>query len=243
MRHRRFVCLVVQVLIMRRRLVALGLGIAWLASFGCGASPPSQPTVAKPPVAPKQSPPEIKPVEVRPDEFPSIEAAFAELEKALALPDGNEQNRAVLRCQKWLALQQDKAVPITAEHASDPRQPLGMRLTACRILGLLGPAAVEPLLELADHADSTQLRRKAIETVSRMKPPAPKTIEKLIALLDDADSQIQWQVIEGLRQMGEPAKAAAAKLSQLRQEHAEEQIRVSAGEALKKVAPRKTFAD
>lgn len=226
------------------RWAAVCLGCALLALLGCANEPPPNPTGAKPQaVKKKPPPPESKPVEVKADEFASVEVAFMELEKALALPDGDEQNRAVLRCQKWLALQQQKAVPITAERASEPRQPLGMRLTACRILGQLGPAAVEPLLTLADDADVNQLRRKAIETVSRMRPPDPRTIDKLIVLLNDSDSQIQWQAIDGLRQIGEPAKAAAEKLSQLRQTHPEEQIRVSAGEALKKVAPRKTFAD
>jgi HEAT repeat protein len=99
------------------------------------------------------------------------------------------------------------------------------------------------LIAVAAKDNSSQLRRKAIETLGLVKPAESKSINALIALLDDADSQVQWQVIDALIKIGEPAKGAASKLSELRQNHADESIRVSAGEALKKVDPRKTFVD
>jgi HEAT repeat protein len=215
--------------------------------LGCGSRAlPPQPAAAKPKkvsASPAPQPAAAKPVTVTVDEFSSIEAAWSELERSLALPEGDAQKRAILRCQQWLALQQDRAVPLTAQRATETEQSLAVRLTACRILGLLGPAADEPLLDVARTGEASQLRRKAIETLGRKKPVAPPTVDGLIALLDDGDAQVQWQAIDALQAIGGPAQGAAERLNALRRDHAEEQIRVSAGEALKKVAPRRSFVD
>jgi HEAT repeat protein len=186
---------------------------------------------------------DIKPVEVKADEFPSVEAALVELENVLQMPDGEERNRAEIRVQTWLAMQQDKAAGPVAAKAADGQQPIAMRITLCRILGKLGPAGLDTLIELAGKGDSLQLRRKAIETMGGMKPPDKKTIDQLIVLLDDPDTQIKWQTIDALIKIGQPAKAASKKLSDLRQNDKDESVRFSAGEALKKVDPRTTFVD
>jgi HEAT repeat protein len=226
--------------------LVLGAAVLILTGCGGGTTAPQKPATTKKPKKTEKAEPkklDIKPVEVKADEFPSVEAALTELDKVLQMPDGEERNRAEIRVQMWLALQQDKAVPLVAARAADPQQSVPVRITACRILGKLGPTGVDTLLQLAGKGDSNQLRRKAIETLGGMKPPEKKTIEELISLLDDTDTQVQWQVIDALIKIGQPAKAASAKLNELRKEHADEQIRVSAGEALKKVDPRKTFVD
>lgn len=211
---------------------------------GCDGPPPARtrPAAKK---ATKAEPKKlgVQPVKVQADEFASVQEALAELDGVLAMPDGAERNRAEIRVQSWLALQQDKAVPLIAQRASDTEQSIAVRITACRILGALGPGGTDTLIALASKDDSNQLRRKAIETLGAKKPPEKKSIARLIALLDDPDSQVQWQVIDALIKIGEPAKAASGKLNELRQNHADESIRVSAGEALKKVDPRQTFAD
>jgi len=221
--------------------------VASLFLIGCGETPPVSPKrkPAAQPTASRDVDPliETKPVEVFADEFPSVEAALTELQRATELPDGEEQNRAILRCQMWLALKPEETVPFVAQRAADPRQSLAMRIHACRILGGLGPTAIDPLLAIAEKADSSQLRRKALESLGRLKPHEPQPIQRLIALLDDADPQVQWQTIATLQQIGEPAQAAAEKLQHLRQKHPDEHIRVSAGEALKKVDPRRTLVD
>lgn len=226
---------------MSRRWLIAALAVVLIA--GCGDSQPEpKKTVAKKPKKPEPAKLDIKPVEIPPDAFPSVEAALVELERVLALPDGDERKQAEIRAEGWLVLQQEKAVPAVAAWAADSQKGLPARITACRILRRLGPTGTDTLLVVASTGESVQLRRKAIESLGSMKPEA-KTVNKLIELLDDSDTQIQGQVIDSLIRIGEPAKAASKKLNELRQTHAEEQIRVAAGQALKKVDPRKTFVD
>jgi HEAT repeat protein len=231
------------------RICSLAFGLASLvACIGCGAAaipteqPPATPTsqLAASPPKPKN---DIPPAVARHDDFPSVEAAFLEVQRALAEDEGPEQNKALIRCQNWLVMQQEKAIPEAARRATDPQQPLPMQITACRILGMLGPESAEPLARVARSGESTQLRRKAIEMLARQKPPTDATIAVLLELLDDSESQVQWQAAQAFSQIGEPGKAAAARLGELRRDHPEEQVRVAAGDALKKVDPRRTFED
>jgi HEAT repeat protein len=215
-----------------------------LAIAGCGGTRTTPTKVAgKKPERTEPKKLDIKPVEVKADEFATAEDALSELDRVLEMPDGEDRNRAEIRVQTWLAMQGEAAVPLVAERASNAQQSMARRITACRILGKLGPGGVDTLIALAAKEDSSQLRRKAIETLGVMKPAEKRTIDALIAQLDDADTQVQWQTIDALIKIGEPAKAAASKLSELRQTHVDESVRVSAGEALKKVDPRKTFVD
>ena len=226
------------------RLMVLATMVAAMSTPGCGPTrtAPAKAVAKKPKkVEPKKL--DIKPVEVKADEFASVEAALTELDRVLEMPDGDDRNRAEIRAQNWLAMQQAAAVPLVAQRASDKEQSIGRRITACRILGKLGPDGVDTLIALAEKDDSSQLRRKAIETLGVIKPAEKRAIDTLIAQLDDPDTQVQWQTVDALIKIGEPAKAAASKLSELRKNHADESIRVSAGEALKKVDPRTTFVD
>ena len=215
-----------------------------LVAAGCGPTR-TAPTANKPKKPPTSEPKklDIKPVEVKADEFPSVEEALAELDRVQELSNAEERNRGEIRVQNWLAMQPEKAAPLIIARAIDPQQDIARRITACRILGKLGPSGTDTLIALAAKADSSQLRRKAIETLGLLKPAEMKSISALITLLDDSDTQVQWQAIDALIKIGEPAKGAASKLNELRQNHADESIRVSAGEALKKVDPRKTFVD
>ena len=218
--------------------------IVVLAVSGCGDSRPPA-TTADPPKKPKRTEPQkldIKPVAVKADEFSSVDAALAELEQVLKLPPGEERNRAEIRVQSWLTMQQEKAAPNVAKRASDPQESLEMRITACRILGKLGPTGTATLVSIAKQGESSQLRRKAIQTLGLM-PANKEAIAELIAMLDEPDTQILGEVIDALKKFGTAAKDAAGKLNTLRQGHAEEQIRVASGQALKKVDPRATFVD
>jgi hypothetical protein len=232
--------------VMSRRLVIL-LVAAVSASVGCGPTRTAPAKIAENrPQKSKPSEPkklDVKPLEVKADEFASVEDALAELDRVQELPDADERNRGESRIQTWLAMQHERAAPLLIARVNDPQQNIARRITACRILGKLGPSATDTLIAVAARDDSSQLRRKAIETLGLIKPAETKSINALIALLDDADTQVQWQVIDALVKIGEPARGAASKLNELRQKHVDESIRVSAGEALKKVDPRKTLVD
>lgn len=229
------------------RWLMLLLTTATLASFGCDDGAPASSTkpaakknkkVDRPP--PKQL--DIKPVDVKADEFASVDAALIELERVLELSEDDERNRGEIRVQNWLALQQDKAVPLVAARAGDPEASVPMRITTCRILGKLGPAASSPLIVLTAKDEPIQLRVKATETLGLMQP-SQTTIAALVTLLDDREPKVQLEAIKGLSKIGPPAKSSAGKLSELRQRHADEGIRVAAGEALKKVDPRKALVE
>lgn len=229
------------------RSLAILLAAALVAAMGCRPMRTPPVTTAenqlKKPKANESKKVDVKPVEVKADEFASVEDALAELDHVQQLPNIDEHNRGEIRVQNWLAMQQEKASPLIIARVKDPQQDIGRRITACRILGKLGPSGTDTLIVVAANDESSQLRRKAIETLGLIKPAETKSINALIALLDDADTQVQWQVIDALIKIGEPAKGAASKLNDLRQNHADESIRVSAGEALKKVDPRRTLVD
>lgn len=229
------------------RWLMLLLMTATLAGFGCDDGAPASQTkptakknkkVTRPP--PKHL--DIQPVEVKADEFAGVEAALVELERVLEISSDDERNRGEIRVQNWLAMQQDKAVPLVAARAGDPDESLPMRITTCRILGKLGPAAAAPLIALTAKDEPLQLRVKATETLGLMQPSQTATAA-LVALLDDREPKVQLEAIKALTKIGPPAKSAAGKLSELRQRHADEGIRVAAGEALKKVDPRKALIE
>lgn len=227
------------------RLLAVLLVVATL---GCGPTrtPPAKAVENRRAKKPQASAPkklDIKPVEVKAEEFASVQDALDELDRVPQLPSADERNRGGIRVQTWLAMQQEKAAPLIIARVSDPQQDIARRIVACRILGKLGPSGTDTLIAVASKNESSQLRRKAIETLGLMKPVEKKSIDALIALLDDADTQVQWHVIDALIKIGEPARGAAGKLNELRQNHADESIRVAAGEALEKIEPRKTLVD
>ncbi len=230
---------------MFRLLPCFVLGIALLAGCGGGESDTSaaQKNTAKPTKKSKPKPPvEIAVITVKADEFPSIEAALEALAANFQAPEGQARKDQEVRVQKWLVMQGAAAVPAVAGKAGDAAESLEMRITTCRILGQLGTTAVDPLIEIAHSDAPTLLRRKAIESLGVMQADR-KVIDALIELLDDSDSLIQWQAIDGLKKFGPAAKAAAPKLAQLRKDGAEESVRVSAGEVLKIIDPRATFVD
>src|SRR5436190_5420646 len=123
---------------MSRRLAFVVFAAAFAAA-GCGPAhvAPTKTTATKP-AKPKASEPkklDIKPVEVKADEFASVGDALAELDRVIEMPDGEERNRAEIRAQTWLTMQQSAAVPLVGQRASEKEQSIARRITACRILG------------------------------------------------------------------------------------------------------------
>lgn len=221
--------------------------VACLAT-GCGPNrepPPSKPeAVAKKPKITRDSlKVDIKPVEVKPDEFPNIPAALAAIDVALEKLQGEEQNRELLRCEKWIALQKEAAIEPLGAALNDPKSSFGLRITLCKVLTEYGPAAAGPLMTAAEKSDKPHVQRRAVEMLGRLKPPSPESIPFLRKLLSSKDDDMARQACISLGTIGEPASAAAKQLSHLRENHGQDSVRRAAGDALRKVSPRHTFED
>lgn len=224
------------------RLIIALLALFTISFTGCGSSPePKAPAPKK--AAKVELPPPQPKVEVKPDEFASIAACLEDYGKAVDIKSDQEQNRAITRCDMWLKLQGDKVVPELAACTLDSSKPLGLRLSTCRVLGSVGPAATDALIEVVDKGEPLQLQRKAIESLRRIQPSNQRIVNKMIALLETNELELLQESLKTLAVIGEPAKASAKRLSDLRMNHKEESVRVAAGDALKKVDPRHTFND
>jgi HEAT repeats len=204
---------------------------------------PSAETSPKVETPPKEEPLELEDVTVTPIEFESVAAALEHLEKTLAQPEGSERNREELRCEKWLSMQQDKAIPKLAEIIQSEKASLPMRITACRIITLCGNRAIPELLAVAKKCDSKIVQKRAIDMINRFKPRPPEVLEMHLQFIKGTDADLLRIACENLGRIGEPAKAAATRLAELREKHDDEAVRRAAGEALKKVNPRKNFND
>lgn len=229
-------------LFMSALLVGLGLGCAPQTT-----PPPasSQPVVVSERTAPPQSSRPVvaaeaaKPVEVTADTFANSAAALQQLVEACKQ---TPQNHVLTQqCEKWLKLQGNESAEALAKLSQDATQPLEVRMTTCRMLAAYGNAAVPGLCAIAKANEPPLLRIRALDGLVKIKPYPPETIQLYLELLNTTDVLILNQTLLNLAKIGEPAAAAAEKLQQLRQQHDREEIRTAAGDALKKVAPRRTF--
>lgn len=215
---------------------------AALAANGCGETAvraKKQPAKKQPAAAagPSRSPRgNLQPPAVKPDEYPSLEAAFADVEKMSADPLGGQK---LSRIERWLDLQGERIAPDLAERIQDPATGLATRLTACRVLARMGPVAT-PTLLAALEGEPQQLRLKAIQSLGRVQPSSAPIVNKLLALLDEPDFETRKAALGGLKEIGPPAQEAVEKLMHLLNDTSEDEtIRSLAKEALKSVQPRR----
>ena len=146
--------------------------------------------------------------------------------------------RSCSRIERWLGLQGDKIAGELAAKIKDPSIGLATRLTSCRVLARLGPVATPTLLE-AIGGEPKQLRLKAIECLGRVEPSSDEIVTKLLALVDEQDFETRKTAINGLKDVGVPAQAAAEKLQSILNDPKEDEtIRSVAKAALKAVDPR-----
>jgi HEAT repeat protein len=216
------------------RLICL-LGLLVLAA-GCGEVPAAKrPTKKKPTRATPVVDDRPKLPKVTQAEYASLEAAWADVEKVSGDPAGGQK---LVRIELWLNLQGDRIAPELEAKIKDPAAGLATRLTACRVLARLGPKAMPTLME-ATAGEPKQLRLKAIECLGRIEPSSAEIVKKLLALVDDQDFATRKEALEGLADIGPPARQAADKLqSILNDANEDETIRSLAKAALKKVDPR-----
>jgi HEAT repeat protein len=168
-------------------------------------------------------------------EYASLDAAWADVEKVSADPAGGQK---LVRIELWLNMQGDKIASDLEAKIKDPAAGLATRLTACRVLARLGPMATPTLIEAA-AGEPKQLRLKAIECLGRIEPSSDEIVKKLLSLVDDQDFATRKEALEGLADVGLPARQSAEKLqSILNDPNEDETIRSLAKAALKKVDPR-----
>lgn len=220
---------------MRWFLFGLAASSLALALAGCGEMPAQaskKPSKKKPAVVVDDRP---KLPAVTQAEYASLDAAFAEVETLSTDPTGGQK---LLRIERWLGLQGDKIAGELAAKIKDPSSGLATRLTSCRALGRLGPVATPTLLEAID-GEPKQLRLKAIECLGRVEPSSDEIVTRLLALVDDQDFETRKTAINGLKDAGAPAQAAAQKLQSILNDPKEDEtIRSVAKAALKAVDPR-----
>jgi hypothetical protein len=220
---------------MRWFLVGLACCSMTSALAGCGEMPvqaAKKPSKKKPAAVVDDRP---KLPEVTPGDYANLDAAFADVETLSTDPAGGQK---LVRIERWLSLQGDKVAGDLAAKIKDPGVGLATRLTACRALGRLGPVATPTLLE-AIGGEPKQLRLKAIECLGRVEPSSDQIVTKLLALVDDQDFETRKTAINGLKDVGVPAKNTAEKLQSILNDPKEDEtIRSAAKAALKAVDPR-----
>jgi HEAT repeat protein len=228
------------------RLLANGSLVVVLAlvlCLGCGpAGAAKKPAKKKPVTTTVAARPAPQAPTVDQSTYPSVAAAMADVEKVSKL-DPSEANETLLRVETWLNMQGAKIAPDLEALIKDSSAGLASRLTACRVLARLGKVALPTLLE-ASGGEPLLLRRKAIESLGRVKPPSAEAVHKLVLLLGDSDNEIRRSALGALGHIGKPAQQYDAQIVEklmaiLNDVNEDETIRSMAKDALKKVDPRK----
>ena len=224
--------------------ICLALAAFLCFLVGCGgqasgkaAKKSSKKAVSKKPAEAFVPPP--PPPKVDQDAFANVDAAMSAVEELVKDQD-EKTGQELLKVEIWLQMQGDKIAPELADRIKDTGGPLPTRITACRVLMKLGPAAATPVLMEATASEPRELRVKAIECLGRLKPTSKDIVEKVISLIDDQDFEQRKAAIGALANIGKPAAAAKDRLQAILNDTKEdEMIRSLAKKALKEVDPRK----
>jgi HEAT repeat protein len=86
---------------------------------------------------------------------------------------------------------------------------------AMSALAMIGLPAIGPLIQIAHGNDALYVRRRAIEALGRIGPPAKAIIPLLVKLLGDDSVAIRITAAEGLGRMGPDAAVAIPALESL----------------------------
>jgi HEAT repeat protein len=211
---------------------------------GCGpVAAAKKPAKKKPATTTVATRPTLQAPKVEQSAYASVAAAMADVERVSTLDDPNEANETLLKVETWLNMQGARIAPELEALIKDTGAGLPSRLTACRVLARLGPVALPTLLE-ATGGEPPLLRRKAIESLGRVKPPSAEAVTKLVSLLDDEDNEVRRSALGALGHIGQPAKQHEPQLVQkltsiLNDVNEDETVRSMAKDALKKIDPRR----
>jgi HEAT repeat protein len=188
--------------------------------------------------SPEKFIPPPPPPRVDQDAYANVDAAMAAVEELVKYQD-EKTGQELLKVETWLQMQGDKIAPELAAKLRDTAGPLPTRITACRIVMKLGPAAATPVLMEALASEPRELRVKAIECLGRLKPTSKQIVEKVVSLIDDPDYEQRKAAIGALASIGQPAGQAKDRLQAILNDTKEDEtIRSLAKKALKSVDPR-----
>jgi HEAT repeat protein len=128
------------------------------------------------------------------------------------------------------------AVPILTEIVKSRNEASEMQIAAIRALPAIGPDAKEaiPVLAEALQSDDWGLRESAATALGRFGPEAQNAVPALIAAMKDKELEVRREAIRALGAIGPDAKAA---IEPLKGALAEKAVKLTAKDALKKIAP------
>lgn len=204
-----------------------------------GNSKSSKKPAAEPAPAPPPKPKKPK-IVVPADAYAGVPEALKAYRGALSSNNGDEADKV----EGWFETTNATSIPALSELLKNPSTTPEVQMDASRALGRCGPNAASALLEVIGAAKIPQVRIKAIESVSILKPTNPTIIKTLQGLMNDAgrDSQTRQHAILGLQRIGPPAKDVVPDLMNILNNTKEnDTVRSAAKAALKEIDPRKGF--
>jgi len=153
-----------------------------------------------------------------------------------------KHNEQMLVVQGWIVQHASETLaPLTAL-AKDSTASTSVRVSACRVLGYMGKQGTASLLEImTKRGMPIQVRRQAAKSVSQLRPIEKRTMEGMIALLNESDSKLLITALGTLKQLGPLAQEAAPRIEEIIQTSRNKYVRVAAGEARRTVSPRRTL--
>ncbi len=223
-----------------RRMLLL---VSFVLAGGCGAPTADVPDPSKPsPSREKQEAP--SPVPRKSANLEVAQDAFNDVGQAIEVLKSPADDKAAYSAYTWLGMQGETAVPALVAGIREETTGAQTKVYMCRALGGAGPPSTDALIAILQD-DARPVRLAAIKELGRLRPTSDQILTTLIKLIEHEDVQMRYHAIEALSKIGPPAKAMAfdvlmATRTDDRQPAA---IRTAAGEALKAVAPRRTFND
>ena len=172
-------------------------------------------------------------------DFSDIDDAWTVLMEAVG--KDNDQYSAALA---WLASKGQPVVERMTAIMNDTTAGATQRLGGCIVLGKVGAAARPQIIQAALSSDLGEVRKRAAEELGQMKPPTRETVDTLVIMLDkEEDELVLRHAIKALGKIGEPAKAAVAKLeAMLENPDGHDRLTlVDVNSAIKEINPRVGF--
>lgn len=233
------------------RRVCISAAIACLLLPGCGDSAAERAAAEAATAAAARAAAEAEAAKWKPKKDPDQKPTrkdFSDIDDAWtvlmeAVGKDNDQYSAALA---WLASKGQPVVERMTAIMNDTTAGTTQRLGGCIVLGKVGAAARPQIIQAALSSDLGEVRKRAAEELGQMKPPTRETVDTLVIMLDEEkDELVLRHAIRALGKIGEPAKAAAAKLEAMLEnpDRYDRLTLVDVNSAIKEINPRVGFHD